>query len=131
CGVGRRLSSAPLSHTWNLQEKRIQLRERPITQRDASGRERLLREVVLKSCVGTRGDRAKPGTQGNKLLARILIPNFSWRNRISKAVSTDLADFLQHLCNRWMKKVFPSQTPVRGCYHSESEFSNFPEESHA
>ena len=35
-----------------------------------------------KSCVGTRGDRAKPGTHWNEMLARILIPNFLSRNRI-------------------------------------------------
>src|SRR5262245_13400758 len=35
CGVGRRLNSSPLSHTWNLQELKDSVkRTGPITQRD-------------------------------------------------------------------------------------------------
>src|SRR5215204_3792395 len=50
------------------------------------------------------------------LLRRILILNLAARNRIT----------LAELC-----RDFPSQMPSRGCSNFESEFSNFPEVSHA
>ena len=59
--------------------------------------------------MGTRGDRARPGTHSDEFMARILIPNGT-------------------LCNRFTEGLgdFPSQTSERGCSNFESEILELP-----